>query len=528
MPRWNMAAVRSRTLARLRDERGIALVMAIGIMFVLTITVTTVMFFSRASEGHANHSNAGQKAYALAEAGVNNAVAVLNASYGASPPPTFPGDSTLLPTRTTTYDTGTATWSGMLVQTALGTQWPFEWQITSTGTVANPTGPGTTAVSRKASAVVPVVIKPSEDAGGASVLNYIYSLTDLSFLQSVSIETPVYATRDLTLGNTATISAAATTVAVGRNLTLENPGNKVGESGARVPAVYVQNWCKYKNQPTNFPCQWDSDNVFAAGPGPNEGGTTIPSMLLTQIPTLTCCSVPPAVPTSQMGFWYRYASPGPYFPCVTSSGTPPKFDTVSGTPDNTINESAYSTGSPFNLTGAPYSCTTPSGSISWNGTKMTIDGTVYIDGSAKISGSGTYDGVGTIVLSGAFSMSNGDKMCANAACDPTTWNPNNQALVVVANGDVVDDCGNDHNQHLSINIKKGRFQGALIGNKGVDASVTGTQVVGPMISVNDRICAGQGTGASFPPIHFAPSGTGGITSPPPPGMLLSPRNYGGG
>ncbi len=77
------------TLARkrlaLRDERGIALIMSLGILFVLTISLGTVIYVTSASARHAEHSNAGQKAYALAEAGVNNAFAVLNASYPNDP-----------------------------------------------------------------------------------------------------------------------------------------------------------------------------------------------------------------------------------------------------------------------------------------------------------------------------------------------------------------------------------------------------------------------------------------------------------
>ena len=89
----------SRILARLQDERGIALVMSIGIMFVLTITVSSVMVYTAASAGHANHSNAGQKAYALAEAGVNDALAVLNANYPDTTHP-YPGNWCLLRAQT--------------------------------------------------------------------------------------------------------------------------------------------------------------------------------------------------------------------------------------------------------------------------------------------------------------------------------------------------------------------------------------------------------------------------------------------
>ena len=42
--------------ARLSDERGIALVMALGIMLVLTLTLTTVVFFTSASARDAQRS----------------------------------------------------------------------------------------------------------------------------------------------------------------------------------------------------------------------------------------------------------------------------------------------------------------------------------------------------------------------------------------------------------------------------------------------------------------------------------------
>jgi hypothetical protein len=516
--RADSASMRRRLLQRASDESGIALVMALGIMLVLTIALTSTIYLTSSSQRHANTSNAGQKAYALAEAGVNNAVSVLVANYPGTA--VFPGDSSLLPARTTTYADGTVTWGGSLVQTTLGTQWPFEWQITSTATVDNPTGPGTSDVRRTATAVVPVVLPQTQDAGGDSVLNFIYALTNIEFLQQVDVATPVYATNDLTLRNGAKITAEAKTVAVGGNLWLNQNQNEIGKSNDRLAAVYIEGSCQYhQSGPIHSPCQWDTDHVYAAGPGVNQGGTTIPSTLITQIPTLT---------STQMSFWHRYSSPGPYFPCVTSSGAVPVFDT-----DTALNNSAGG-GSPQNLTpSGAYSCTTPSGQISWNpGSKtLTIGGTVYIDGSAYISaGSGTtYNGVGTIVLSGTFSMDNHTQMCANTACDPDTWDPNTEALIIVANGDGAGCCGQSQvDPGRSIEIKKASFQGGLIGNKDIDASVTGTEVIGPIISVNGAVFAGQGSDASFPPIHFAPAGTGGITQPPPPGELLAPRNYGGG
>ena len=84
-----------------------ALVMALGIMLVLVIALTTVITFTAAGARDSHRVNAGQKANALAEAGVNNALAVLTKNYENGGPVVFPGNPTLLPARKTAYDGGT-------------------------------------------------------------------------------------------------------------------------------------------------------------------------------------------------------------------------------------------------------------------------------------------------------------------------------------------------------------------------------------------------------------------------------------
>jgi Tfp pilus assembly protein PilX len=80
----------------LRSERGFVLPMALGITAVLAIAGTTVIGYSSSSARASYRSNADQKAYALAEAGVNNAMAVL------SLPKNNGLDPYLLPARTMT------------------------------------------------------------------------------------------------------------------------------------------------------------------------------------------------------------------------------------------------------------------------------------------------------------------------------------------------------------------------------------------------------------------------------------------
>src|SRR3954447_20402311 len=136
---------------RLRDERGVALLMALGILLVLSLGFATSIALTSSGARHAQRSNADQKAYALAEEGVNNAVSVVFAP--ANLPPLSgtcadPGWATyaqlLTPARTTTRPQGSVTWSGVFTCAA-----PIDnsyWTVTSVATVSNPTGPNTVSV----------------------------------------------------------------------------------------------------------------------------------------------------------------------------------------------------------------------------------------------------------------------------------------------------------------------------------------------------------------------------------------------
>src|SRR3954454_17824289 len=102
MPPGNL--VGRRLLAAWRrllcEEEGVALILAIVSMLVLTITLTAVIFLTAAGARDAQRTNAGQKASALAESGINNALAVLYANYpGAT---IFPGNANLLLSTTLT------------------------------------------------------------------------------------------------------------------------------------------------------------------------------------------------------------------------------------------------------------------------------------------------------------------------------------------------------------------------------------------------------------------------------------------
>jgi hypothetical protein len=556
-----------RRLGGLREEDGIALVMALLVMMVLTISLTSVLLLTSAGSRHSSRVNAGEAAYALAEAGVNNAVSVLEANYPGTL--AYPGDSTLLPSRSVVMGTGSCTtpvnncvtWSGTLTGPLTGSVWKYEWRITSIGAVANPTGPGGTPVQRTVTAIVPVVIPTQSPENPGGPLNFLYAGSDMWFQNSVHVKAQVYVTNDLHLESTAVIDGSAQKVAVGHDLYLKNPQNQIGLTGGtdpRISEIHVVHQCSSKSNPTLHTCGpttalWDADKVFATT---HDG--TIPAGFLTYTPSLTCCApeggtiAPSGTSPSNMGFWYQFADLGPLSPCDpgTKTGTPPTFDTAGGVADSSINLSATPT-TAINLTpAASYTCkaiagTTTLAELSWNVSTcvLTIKGTIFIDGSIYVAptcGGGTarYSGVATVVASGTFGMKNSN-ICAThpgytGACDysaTTPWDPNQAALVIVADGAAGGCCaqgqGSDFNTGEGIEIKNANFQGALIANNAVRAETT-SKVQGPMISVYNAVFAGESNDIIFPPILFAPSGGGGIINDPPKPQLLPPQNFAGG
>ena len=101
------------------------LIMAIGILGVLSLTGATLIYYSSSNARSASASKGHETAYTLAEAGVAQALSVLNNSLS-------PLTGSLLGSTTLQLEGGSVTYSGTLNGTT--------WTITSTGTVTNPTG----------------------------------------------------------------------------------------------------------------------------------------------------------------------------------------------------------------------------------------------------------------------------------------------------------------------------------------------------------------------------------------------------
>ena len=133
-----------RVVLMLRQEDGMALVMALGTMAILTTLAATLFSYTTSNSRSASYGGTTQKASVAAEAGVNSAVAVLAlpTNNALDPcllhPPTNPTGTTCASNTPfqASYDGGTVTWYGTLDQ-------PSQiWTVYSTATFPNPTGPG--------------------------------------------------------------------------------------------------------------------------------------------------------------------------------------------------------------------------------------------------------------------------------------------------------------------------------------------------------------------------------------------------
>jgi hypothetical protein len=321
--------------------------------------------------------------------------------------------------------------------------------------------------------------------------NYIYAthpatpgVCDEIIQQSVTVASPLYVNGNLCLQNTATIVSGP--LDVKGSLTLTQKQNAVGSSSARLNDVHIGGGCQWQNNAFHNPCQGAVDNVYAT--------------------TLDSTPSPITPPVVYWDAWYQNASPGPYFPCTTPTGTVPMFDNDQGAvPDLTRRNN--SVGTAFNLTpSASYSCTTAAGQLSWNATTrvLTVAGTIFIDGSAYIQNGAvnSYNGQATLYLSGTFLQKN-SKLCAglNAAgtdCDTAHWDPNSELLAIVANGS-----GGQVNSWDSEQIVSGTYQGALYATHGIDTDTT-SNVDGPMCG--EVVNLGQSVTTSFPTITTVPVG----------------------
>jgi Tfp pilus assembly protein PilX len=495
-----------RLLSHLRRERGMALPIALATLTVLAITATTVLFFSSANSRNADRDKRGQLAFALAEAGLNNVLGVLNnPTNNALKQNILPACTGAESTwNTSSYEGGTVRWCGTLI---VGES---AWSVTAKGIVSNASN-GNLDVTRTIGAYVPVTPVVNQQNNNPA-WNYIMSTAtgsecDQTIYQSLTIESAMFVHGSLCLENNANLRIGPVivkgTIKLDQNGTIGQSSNRIEVSAGGINRdgdanleLCVQGGTQWSNS-TAEACD-DSDNIFSKLTDGTAGVNTSPITI--------------AKPTADWDTWYQDAMPGPLMPCNStngaSSGTVPTFD------NDTVRNTSVS--SVFELTPASsYTCrvgpvSNPIGQLSWDASTkvLTVAGVVFIDGSVAASNGSlnTYNGQGTIYMSGTFLMANNTKLCGSTSggdCNYSGWNPNTELLSVIANGN-----GGQVPTGYSVRLSNGaKLQGAVFANLGVyldqNASTDGP-LLGSTILISQNY-----TGDDFGTIQTAPPGLPG-------------------
>lgn len=480
------------------EQRGFALVLALGVTMVLSMTVVTVIESTTANQRTAVQSKNRVSSYTLAEAGINLAASVIRATST----PTY---ANLLPPTTTTYDNGFVVWSGTLDDAQPNTNCPGYvacWMLTSTGHIRNPTGGRD--VMRTVTARVPVDAIYSQKLVN-NVYDYVFvygtndpSGCDFSNANNSSFGSRLYVQGNLCLSGSTAITSE---VDVWGHAVLANPSSIGQKSGNTITndtaGVHIAGGC----------------STVAAGPFTPWACGTAQAVYANPVADATPTSLTAPDVTGSAQGWYKQASPGPFSPCKTSSGLPSNTSNWATAFDNdipagTAPTSAYmnrSIGSAFDLTpsSGAYSCRTSYGELSWDPSAkdansnviptLTIKGTVFIDGNARIAPSNVqlirYVGVGTLYISGSFVLK-GTKLCAayvfsSKDCDWSTpgtghWDVSQNFLQLVAG--VVGGGGQSEtpDSSTSVELSSAGYQGGITANLKTDiGSSTTTQ--GPLV-----------------------------------------------
>jgi hypothetical protein len=475
--------------------------MAIGILGVLTMSGTTLIYYSSTNARSSAYSNDKSGAYDIAEAGINEMMAVLSRPENNALNKYILGEQAngSVTHTTHTYNRGTVEWWGTLSQSVTGAS---TWSLTSIGKVKNPTGSSASLVTRTLTAKVPVIPSYTQPLNNPS-WNFIYSRAtgstcDMTIQNSVVVQSPLYVAGNLCLNNTASVTAGP--LVVQGSFTMSQSANFAGTSTTPLNQLHVKNGCKWKNNALHNPCQQGA------------GGSGFDNVWATVLDNTPAATTAPAVDWDP---WYLNSNPGPYYGCLTQSGTPPTFDTDQGSaaaPSATHRNNSI--GTVQDLTpSTSYTCKGSSGELSWNASTkvLTANGTIFIDGSAQIQNGSvnTYTGSATIYVSGTLLIKN-SSMCqatSGGTCTATGWNPAQRMLVFVVNGN--GSGGSPQSQVSSgdsVQLVSAYAQGALYATNAIELGTT-SQFDGPLDG--STVSLGQSTSSSFPGLSFVPAGMPG-------------------
>lgn len=452
-------------LRRLRQEDGMTLILAVGILAILTIVSTTMITYTSSSARNAGYQRSEDITIDLAEAGLARALSKLSAAPNALAPTLLAGD-------TYTLDGGTVTVSGVLAAEM--------WNITSKSFVPNPAGGA--ELSKTLTMQVQIGIDPTAN----NAWNYVYSDAPESegcmvLKNNVVIASPLFVKGDLCLQNNA--RAEGSMVKTGGEVYINGNGASIGNPATSpityVPELKTGQGCKRSASATPSLAACTTANRVWATATTSDPGTL-------------------EKPNVDFSYWYTYSRPGPVYDCTATTGNLPKpaghatmFDS-----DTTLDRDRVD----FDpMPSNPYSCTVTSGAnllgkISWtpdNGDaddfgELQVLGTVFFDGNITFNSGrkAIYTGRGTMYASGRIVFDGNTQVCGATNCDLNAWDTEANLLVLVSGycNDVVLSCDYGDRNVLGFDVNNNAiFQGASYAVGNFNQQNNG-QMQGPVIA----------------------------------------------
>ena len=244
-----------------------ALIMALGILVVLTVAGVSVTEYATRNFVASGSSKASSSSYGLAEAGINSAISILAnqldntgaVKVGGIDPRT----STLLPQTTVSYPSlgGSVTYSGTIDSS-------YVWTITSTGSVKIGRTARHTTISRTVSVVG---INAGADSSSWSRF-YQDSTSSCLTIDNTTFVTNVSTRGNLCILDNGAITGANTTVDVGGNVSITGPDTtSPTKYGTGANSGASNTW----SNPTRTSANDTSYTTSAIAPGTNSGNSAI-------------------------------------------------------------------------------------------------------------------------------------------------------------------------------------------------------------------------------------------------------------
>jgi Tfp pilus assembly protein PilX len=426
-----MRVMRALLQRLVREEDGIALVIALAMMMVLAITTAGVLVAGTTNQREAYVSDQSREAFAIAQEGLAYAEGCIYAAAATNDSTPTCTTSTSLPTQ----PIGSGSYYASVAPDGV------TWTMYGSGIVGG--------VTRNVSAVANVPSPVTSTQTG--VWNYVYadasgSTCATTVNGSVTISVPIMVRGDLCVSGS--LNYTGSQLEVGGNLSVTGSA-KVGTASKPVTTIRVgltsssTNTCSFGNNATYMPgvssCDGKHSPLYATSIA--EGVDVTPSMPCIGQPS----AYDPTCTGTNDGTWTTLHTVYNAQAALPKSGCPSNlFDN-----DSTLNNSDTSITSVL-LSSTAYDCKVGSTSspctssinvceIKWTPStgSLAVNGTFYFDGSLTISGTVIYSGQASFYFTGGVNTTGSPTFCGASGtfggsnCT-TSWNPDTDGIVMIA------------------------------------------------------------------------------------------------